>query len=123
MKSLLIFSDEEEEDADDDDLDALASINQALSSVGLSSIVHLNIDKRRRGNNSTCITQGYERKTRLSWEAHPSLLLHDFIEVLEALDDGNHRILDNENDEGEGYSEKEPESRVLEQEQELQKKE
>ena len=107
MKSLLIFSDEEEEDADDDDLDALASINRALSSVGLSSIVHLNRDKRRRGNNSTCIKQGYERKTRLSWEVHPSLLLHDFIEELESLDeDGTHRILDIEDDEGEGSAEK-----------------
>ena len=107
MKSLLIFSDEEEEDADDDDLDALASINRALSSVGLSSIVHLNRDKRRRGNNSACIKQGYERKTRLSWEVHPSLLLHDFIEELESLDeDGTHRILDIEDDEGEGSAEK-----------------
>ncbi len=115
MKSLLLFS-EGEDDDDEDDLDALASINRALSSVGLSSVAHLNRDKRRRGNNSACIKQGQERKTRLSWEVHPSLLLHDFIEELDALDDGTHRILDIEDDEGEGSSEKKPESRVLEQE-------
>ena len=116
MKSLLLLSGEEEDDDEDDDLDALASINRALSSVGLSSLAHLNRDKRRRGNNSACIKQGHERKTRLSWELHPDLLLHDLIEELEALDDGTHRILDNEEDEGEGSSKKEPESRVLEQE-------
>ena len=39
--------------------------------------------------------------------------MHGFIEELKALDDGTQRILDNEDDEREGSSEKEPESRVL----------
>lgn len=120
MKSLLLFSEEEEDNNggndECDDLDALASINRALSSVGLSSLAHLNRDKRRRGNNSECIKQGHERKTRLSWEVHPSLLLHDFIEELEALDNGTHRILDNEEDEE--SSGRKPESVVIEQESE-----
>eukprot|EP00986_Skeletonema_menzelii_P003021 scaffold884_cov154-Skeletonema_menzelii.AAC.7 len=101
---------------ENDELDILASINRALSSVGLSSLAHLNKDKRRRGNNCECIKQGHERKTRLSWEVHPSLLLHDFIEELEALDNGTHRILDNEEDEE--SSKQRPESIVIEQEEE-----
>ena len=50
LKSLLLLSkDVDKEDDDDDDLDALAKINQALSSVCLSNLTHLNRDKRRRG--------------------------------------------------------------------------
>eukprot|EP00986_Skeletonema_menzelii_P020682 scaffold31987_cov148-Skeletonema_menzelii.AAC.2 len=110
MKSKLLFS-EEEADEEATWMHLPRSINRALSSVGLSSIAHLNKDKTSRGNNSACIKQGHERKTRLSWEVHPSL--HGFIEELKALDDGTQRILDNEDDEREGSSEKEPESRVL----------
>ena len=51
------------------------------------------------------------RRGCLGSEVHPSL--HGFIEELKALDDGTQRILDNEDDEREGSSEKEPESRVL----------
>ena len=59
MKSLLLSSREEDDHGnEDDDLDALASINRALSSAGISSISQLNRDKRRRGNNSSCIKQG-----------------------------------------------------------------
>jgi hypothetical protein len=112
MKSLLLLStdvdqeDDEDDDDDDDDLDALATINQALSSLGLSTLTHLNRDnKRRRGNDSRRIQQGTNvRKTRLSWELHPDLLLHDFTLELEALCNGTHRIIDDE----EEASEKKP---------------
>ena len=118
MKSaLLLHSGEEEDDCDDGgeyDLDALASINRALNSVGLSNLAHISREKRRRGNNSACIKQGYERKTRLSWELHPSLLMHDLMEELEALEGGAHFILDNE--ENEQPSERMPESIVIEEE-------
>ncbi|KAL7429547.1 hypothetical protein ACHAXM_001776 [Skeletonema potamos] len=95
-KSLLLLSgDLDLDDHDgDDDLDALATINRTFSSVGSSSLAHINRDKRRRGNDSRRIQQGNERKTRLSWELHPDLILHDFILELEAIDNGTHRILD-----------------------------
>ena len=97
MKSLLLHEEEDDGSEYDDDLDALARINQALRSVGLNNIVKLNQDKRRRGNNSAPIKQGPpERKTRLSWELHPDLLLHDLFEELEALDNGAQRIVDEE---------------------------
>ena len=82
LKTLLL-SDEE----DDDELNALAAVNGALRSAGLSDIAadhHVtnreDASKRRRGNGSRPIKQkesGTPRKTRLSWELHPSLLLHD----------------------------------------------
>jgi len=96
MKSLLLSS---EEYNDDDDLEALATINRALNQVGVSNLSQLNRDKRRRGNNSRCIKQGTERKTRISWELHPTLLLHELFEELEVLDDGTHRIFDDEDEE------------------------
>jgi nitrate reductase alpha subunit len=97
MKSLLLHEEEDDDSEYDDDLDALARINQALRSVGLSNVVKLNQDKRRRGNNSAPIKQGPpERKTRLTWELHPDLLLHDLIEEFEALDNGAQRIVDEE---------------------------
>jgi hypothetical protein len=67
----------------DDDLDALAAINRALSSMGMTNLTHLNQDnnERRRRNNSRRIQQGNVRKTRLSWELHPILI--------DALDDDN----------------------------------
>eukprot|EP00984_Skeletonema_dohrnii_P002792 scaffold958_cov128-Skeletonema_dohrnii-CCMP3373.AAC.10 len=96
MKSLLLSS---KEYNDDDDLEALATINRSLNQVGVSNLVHLNQDKRRRGNNSRSIKQGNERKTRLSWELHPTLLLHDLELELEELDNGSHHIFDDDNDE------------------------
>lgn len=81
--------------------------------MGLSdTIAHLNRDKRRRGNDSRCIQQGNVRKTRLSFELHPNLLLHDFIMELEAMGSGSHRIFDDE----EESSEQQPQREVQEQE-------
>jgi hypothetical protein len=120
MKSLLLLSEDiEDNDDDDDDLDALATINQALSSVGLSNLTHLNRDKRRRGNDSRRIQQGNERKTRLSWELHPDLLLHDFVLELETLYNGTHLIVDEE----EEASEKKPETKSQVQEEPREEKE
>jgi len=83
LKTLLLSHD----DDDDDELNALAAVNGALRSAGLSDIAadhHVSnredASKRRRGNGSQSIKQkesGTPRKTRLSWELHPSLLLHD----------------------------------------------
>jgi len=56
--------------------------------------------KRRRGNHSRPIQQGNQRKTRLTWELHPSLLLHDVILALEA-EDHEHSVSDEEEDEQE----------------------
>ena len=109
MRYLLLSS----EQGSDDDLDALATINQALRSAGVSNLSQLNRDKRRRGDNSRCIKQGTERKTRISWELHPTLLLHDLMEELEALDDGASRIFDDEDDEE--ASGKKPQSQAHEQ--------
>ena len=84
LKTLILGSDE-----DDDELNALAAVNDVLRSAGLSGITASrrasedeDASKRRRGNNSQAIKQkqngsGTPRKTRLSWELHPSLLLHD----------------------------------------------
>ena len=112
MKSLLLSS---EEYNDDDDLEAFATINRALNQVGVSNLSHLNRDKRRRGNNSRSIKQGNERKTRLSWELHPTLLLHDLELELEALDNGSHRIFDDDDGNDEETSEKKPQRQVQEQ--------
>ena len=109
LKAILLF-DEDEDDADagdqaDDDLDSLATINRALSSVGLRNL-HLNqgqgrdngdISKRRRGNHSRPLQQSNQRKTRLSWEAHPSLLLHDMLSELDDLDH-DHCVSDEDED-------------------------
>ena len=83
LKTLLLCSDE-----DDDELNALAAVNDALRSAGLSGLTASRVSKdkdtskHRRGNNSQLIKQnesgsGTSRKTRLSWELHPDLLLHD----------------------------------------------
>eukprot|EP00984_Skeletonema_dohrnii_P017786 scaffold8168_cov85-Skeletonema_dohrnii-CCMP3373.AAC.1 len=75
LRTLLLSDDE-----DDDELNALAAVNDALRSAGLSDIAAKDASKRRRGNGSQPIKQkesGSPRKTRLSWELHPSLLLHD----------------------------------------------
>jgi recombinational DNA repair protein (RecF pathway) len=84
LKTLILGSDE-----DDDELNALAAVNDVLRRNGLSGLTasHASEDedasKRRRGNNSQAIKQQQNesgappRKSRLSWEVHPSLLLHD----------------------------------------------
>ena len=100
MKALLNIS--EDASADDDlDLDALAKINETLRGVGLTGLAgtsnrtNTNCPKRRKGNSAIAMPidqqQGSERKTRLSWELHPSLLLHDMMEELLALEN-NHYI-------------------------------
>ncbi len=100
LKAILLFDEDEDVAGDkvDDDLDYLTTINRALSSVGLRNLhrsqgqIHGNEDedvskpKRRRGNHSRPLHQSCQRKTRLSWEAHPSLLLHDMLSELDALD-------------------------------------
>jgi len=94
-------------------LDDLATINRALRSVGLSNQIHYQqqqqqgrnnaepAPRRRRGNNSNSIPQGNIRKTRLSMEAHPSLVLYDLIEELDALDRGVQHVSDDEDEEEE----------------------
>ena len=108
LKTLLFSSDQ-----DDDELSALAAVNEVLRRAGLSTLTANRISnnkdkdasnsKRRRGNNSQAIKQKQQkdsrtpRKTRLSWELHPSLLLHDLYD-----DDGEdiHSISDDEDDDG-----------------------
>mmetsp|Transcript_10863 Transcript_10863/g.16372 ORF Transcript_10863/g.16372 Transcript_10863/m.16372 type:complete len:111 (-) Transcript_10863:98-430(-) len=93
MKELLLLSDNNEE-GEEDDLDYLASLNYALRYASISDrgqqIGRNNHGdascKRRKGNNSCPITQdgqgGFlERKTRISFEIHPSLLLHDLMNL------------------------------------------
>jgi hypothetical protein len=81
LKTLLLSPDQ-----DDDELSTLAELNRILRGAGLSDITGKNhaskdaTNKRRRGNNSRPTkldNAGTQRKTRLSWELHPSLLLHD----------------------------------------------
>lgn len=108
MKAILLFSEDEDAERVDDDLDSLAVINRALSSMGISNIDlnqgqgqgNADDSKRRRGNHSRPIQQGNQRKTRLTWELHPSLLLHDVILALEAADH-EHSVSDEEEDEQE----------------------
>ena len=88
MKTLLLSP-----DRDDDELSTLAELNRILRGAGLSDITaknHASKDatnpKRRRGNNSRPTkldNAGTQRKTRLSWELHPSLLLHDLDQDVE----------------------------------------
>ena len=113
MKALLLLSDDDE-GGDDDDLDALATINRAFRSLGMNNELNQqdqgqdnvaaaggggDASKRRRGNSSRPIPQGNVRKTRLSWELHPSLLLHDLILELDALDNGVQHVSDDEDEE------------------------
>ena len=80
LKTLLLGSDQ-----DDDELSTLAELNRILRGAGLSDITDKNhaskvTNKRRRGNNSRPTkldNAGTQRKTRFSWELHPSLQLHD----------------------------------------------
>ena len=90
LKTLILGSEE-----DDDELNALAAVNGVLRSAGLSGLTASSrasededASKRRRGNNSEAIKQkqnesGTSRKSRLSWELHPSLLLHDLDQDVE----------------------------------------
>lgn len=92
MKELLLLGDNNEHD-EEGSLDYLASLNDALRYASKSDQVDRNnhgnvsILKRRKGNNSRRITQAQqgqgflERKTRISYELHPSLLLHDLIDL------------------------------------------
>ncbi len=87
----LLLSGEGGSNDDDDDLSAMTAVNNALRSAGLNTLRSLRSNnnqvndddaasKRRRGNNSLPIEQQQQqqqRKTRLSWELHPSLLLHE----------------------------------------------
>ncbi len=102
MKAILLLSEDEDDvDQGDDDLESLAAINRALSSIGISNLDlnqgqdHGDASKRRRGNHSRPIQQGNQRKTRISWELHPSLLLHDLMSELEA-EEHEHCISDDE---------------------------
>lgn len=111
MKQLLFLEDDSVEGGGEDDLSFLAPLNDALRHVGISARGHAqaaqaqnNIEdtsKRRKGNDSLPIQQQQqvvlERKTRLSWEVHPSLLFHDFWMYLDT--DGAANISDDEEDE------------------------
>ncbi len=88
LKTLLCLGDSE---GDEDNLDYLGSLNDVLRKASIKDraatararIADADADasKRRRGNNSHPITQqrGLERKTRISFEVDPSLLLHDLL--------------------------------------------
>mgnify|MGYP001114848168 CR=1 FL=1 len=102
MKELLFLGDDSNED-DEEDLNYLAPLNDALRRFNISISQNNNNNnnnaaKRRRGNDSRPIPQqGFldiERKTRLSFELHPSLLLHDLmyqdIEVSAHISDDEH---------------------------------
>eukprot|EP00984_Skeletonema_dohrnii_P009624 scaffold3686_cov106-Skeletonema_dohrnii-CCMP3373.AAC.4 len=87
IKELLLLGDDED---DLDDMDYLASLNEALRHASIGDHAARNRNnhagdalKRRKGNNSQPIKQqGFlERKTRVSFELHPSLLLHDLIDL------------------------------------------
>eukprot|EP00984_Skeletonema_dohrnii_P021975 scaffold11092_cov66-Skeletonema_dohrnii-CCMP3373.AAC.3 len=90
IKALLLCS---EDDEVDDDLEAVGKINEIFRSAGMSELLDINrlgnandddaSSKRRRGNTSRPIQQGYSRKTRISFELHPHLLLHDMFAELD----------------------------------------
>eukprot|EP00985_Skeletonema_marinoi_P025936 scaffold19529_cov98-Skeletonema_marinoi.AAC.2 len=92
MKELLLLGDNNEQN-EEGSLDYLASLNDALRYASQSDQVdrnnHNNVStsKRRKGNNSRRIAQAQqgqgflERKTRISYELHPSLLFHDLIDL------------------------------------------
>jgi len=88
MKALLLCL---EEDEGVDDLQAAGKINETFRNAGLSDLLDINhlgnaddsSSKRRKGNTSRYVQHGYLRKTRLSVELQPSLLLHDIMEELD----------------------------------------
>ena len=69
---------------------------------------HRNEDasKRRKGNHSRPLQQSNQRKTRLSWEAHPSLLLHEMLLELDDLDHDHCVSDEDEDDQAEEHSRK-----------------
>ena len=83
MKELL-FLGVGDSNEDEDVLNFLAPLNNALRQVSISGQDN-NGDapkpKRQKGNNSLPIPQQgiLERKTRLSFELHPIVILHDLI--------------------------------------------
>ncbi len=89
IKALLLRPEEKEGVGD---LEAARTINKIFRNAGLSDPLDINhlgngktgdaSSKRRRVNSSRCVQHGYERKTRLSFELHPDLLLHDIMEQL-----------------------------------------
>ena len=86
MKTLLLLDD------DSDSLDYLGPLNEALRCIRVSDHAIRNPDdamKRRKGNDSQPIDQGpcgtLERKTRLSFELHPDLLLYDLIDFCDTV--------------------------------------
>ena len=98
MKTLLLLEVEDNEDdgGDDDSLDYLGPLNDALRHIRVSDhVVRSNTgpgdaSKRRKGNNSHPITITEQdsgssgdlgRKTRISFELHPDLLLHDLFDL------------------------------------------
>lgn len=93
MKTLLLLGDNEDDDDDDDDdsLDYLGPLNDALRCNRVSDHAARknpgDATKRRKGNNSQPIThQGpIQRKTRLSFEIHPDLLLHHLLDFHESV--------------------------------------
>ena len=96
MQQLLLLDDEDmKEFEQDDDLSFLAHLNDALRSAGIS----VEPAKRRK--------IVHERKTRLSWEVHPSLLLDNFL-IDQDLSDDAANVSDDEDgasDEQEDQSE------------------
>ena len=85
MKALLLL----DEDDGNDNLDYLGSLNDALRHASAGDHVAQNnhgdgdASKRRKGNNSQPITQQgvLDRKTKVSFELHPSLLLYDLLDL------------------------------------------
>ena len=96
MKELLLFP----EESADDDLDAVAKINEAFRDVGLSGpLINASRNrgatppKRRKGNSTKPVAieqQGSVRKTRLSYEIHPDLLMHDAMREIEAVENSHY---------------------------------
>jgi hypothetical protein len=105
MKALLLCS---EDDEGDEDLEAVAKINETFASAGLSNVLDINrhgnaddaSSKRQRGNTSRPIQRGCVRKTRLSWELHPNLLLNDLFSQLDVAESAQ-TISDDEEEPGE----------------------
>ncbi len=83
LKTLMLLGDEEE---DEDNLDYLGSLNSILRQASIKDRAararngDADASKRRKGNNLYPVTQQFERKTRISFELDPSLILHDLFD-------------------------------------------
>ena len=96
MKELLLFP----EESADDDLDAVAKINEAFRDVGLSGpLINTSRNrgatppKRRKGDSTKPVAVGHQdsvRKTRLSYEIHPNLLMRDAMRDIEAVENSHY---------------------------------